>query len=64
VSGDNKLDKGLRLSREQLEGLFQLLEKADIASFSYEDADLKFKIVRRVEGEMARVPEPPAKARK
>lgn len=64
MSGDHKVDKGLRLSREQLEGLFQLLEKADIASFTYEDADVKFKIVRRVEGEMGRAPEPPANARK
>ncbi len=45
--------KGLLLSHEQLSGLLQLLEKADVASFSYEDADVKLEIVRRMPGEAA-----------
>lgn len=61
---DPKPDKSLRLSHEQLDGLLQLLEKADVASFSYEDADLKIDIVRRMPGETPKPPEAPAKAHK
>ncbi len=47
--------KGLLLSHEQLSGLLQLLEKADVASFSYEDADVKLEIIRRMPGETPRI---------